>query len=105
VGDFNGDRHLDLAVTSYYLGVSILLGTGTGSFGAPNLFRNAHKGPNLTSIDPESDQHVRLFNPRIDRWDNHFRTQGPLIVGTTPVGRATVALFAMNEVGSLTQTR
>ena len=58
---------------------------------------NAHKGPNLTSIDPESDQYVRLFNPRIDRWDDHFQTQGPFIAGTTPIGRATVSLLTMNE--------
>ncbi len=43
VGDFNGDGKLDLAVTdnSYLVNnsnVSILLGTGTGSFGAPTRF-------------------------------------------------------------------
>ncbi len=58
---------------------------------------NAHKGPNLTSIEPESDQYVQLFNPRVDRWDEHFAVEGPFITGKTPVGRATVALLAMNE--------
>jgi hypothetical protein len=39
VGDFNGDGLLDLAVTNTDDGtVSILLGTGTGSFGVPTPF-------------------------------------------------------------------
>ncbi len=58
---------------------------------------NVHKGPNLTGIDPESDQSVRLFNPRIDQWEEHFAVEGPFIGGKTPIGRATVALLQMNE--------
>jgi hypothetical protein len=58
---------------------------------------NAHKGPNLTGIDPESDRRVRLFHPRIDRWEEHFAVEGPLITGSTPIGRATIALLRMNE--------
>jgi hypothetical protein len=39
VGDFNGDGHADLAVTNTHWGnVAILLGTGTGSFGARTDF-------------------------------------------------------------------
>jgi VCBS repeat protein len=39
VGDFNGDGHLDLATPNISDGtVSILLGTGTGSFGAATNF-------------------------------------------------------------------
>src|SRR5437667_11712021 len=38
VGDFNGDGTLDLAVTGGSGTVSILLGTGTGSFGAKTDF-------------------------------------------------------------------
>lgn len=33
---------------------------------------NRHKGPNLSGLDPLSDQLTRLFNPRIDNWDEHF---------------------------------
>ena len=58
---------------------------------------NRHKGPNLTSIDPVTQQLVPLFNPRTDRWDACFDLEGPLIVGLTPVGRATVRLLAMND--------
>lgn len=33
---------------------------------------NLHKGPNLAGIDPLSEVLVRLFNPRIDIWTEHF---------------------------------
>jgi hypothetical protein len=58
---------------------------------------NHFKGPNQTSHDPESDQLVRLFNPRIDDWNAHFFIRGAEIVGLTPEGRATVELLQMNE--------
>ena len=46
--DFNGDGKLDIATTNYNSGdVSILLGTGTGSFGAATNFS---VGPNPFSI-------------------------------------------------------
>ena len=41
--------------------------------------------------------YVQLFNPRVDRWEEHFAAEGPFITGKTPVARATVALLAMNE--------
>jgi hypothetical protein len=57
---------------------------------------NAFKGPNLTSVDPESGNIVLLFNPRRDRWYEHFAYRGGWIVGLTPTGRATVRLLQMN---------
>lgn len=57
---------------------------------------NLHKSPNLTGIDPESGQVTRLFDPRQDAWEDHFDRIGTLIVGRTPIGRATVAVLAMN---------
>src|SRR5437764_8679623 len=60
------------------------------------LADNNHKGPNLAGIDPRSGKRVWLFNPRHHKWSRHFRWQGPVVVGRTPVGRATVAVLAMN---------
>ena len=57
---------------------------------------NAYKGPNLTSIDPETGHIVPLFNPREDVWCDHFMLRGGEIVGLTPTGRATVRLLNMN---------
>jgi len=57
---------------------------------------NAYKGPNLSSIDPLTGQIVLLFNPRQDRWEDHFSLHGGEVTGLTPVGRATVRLLNMN---------
>lgn len=57
---------------------------------------NAYKGPNLSSIDPETQQIVLFFNPRQDAWHDHFMLQSGEVVGLTPSGRATVRLLNMN---------
>ena len=61
------------------------------------LHCNAHKGPNIAGLDPRSGKLTRLFNPRRQRWNHHFRWCGQLVVGITPVGRTTVAVLAMND--------
>lgn len=58
---------------------------------------NRHKGPTLSSIDPESRAIVPLFNPRIDQWDMHFQMRDALIIGLSPTGRATARLLRMND--------
>jgi hypothetical protein len=39
---------------------------------------------------------VRLFHPWLDLWTEHFAFEGAVIVGLTPIGRATVQVLAMN---------
>ncbi len=58
---------------------------------------NGYKGPNLTGIDPEMDQVVAVFHPRLQNWNDHFRLNGAEILGLTPSGRATVWLLHMND--------
>lgn len=57
---------------------------------------NLIKGPNLTSIDPDTGKVTLLFHPRTDKWDDHFRRVGERILGLTDVGRTTVLLLQMN---------
>jgi len=59
---------------------------------------NRHKGPNLTTIDPQTRLIVRLFHPRQDVWDAHFECRGAILVGRTLVGEATIRLLQMNTV-------
>lgn len=62
---------------------------------------NRRKGPNLSSIDPESGEIARLFHPRQDRWGEHFRLEGARIVAQTAIGRATVTLLRLNSAENL----
>jgi hypothetical protein len=57
---------------------------------------NAYKGPNLTSIDPDTRTVVALFNPRADVWSDHFEVRRGHVVGLTPTGCATLRLLNMN---------
>jgi len=57
---------------------------------------NDHKGTNLSGIDRQTRRVVRLFNPRRQRWARHFRFVGPVIVGRTSCGRATIDVLALN---------
>jgi hypothetical protein len=63
-------------------------------------FCNRAKGSDIASIIPESQALVRLFNPRSDRWDDHFRidTQSLMIGAFSDIGRATVRLLRLNDI-------
>ena len=58
---------------------------------------NSHKGPNIASIDPQTATLVPLFNPRADRWERHFKWSGPVLVGLTPTGRASIRTLFIND--------
>ncbi|MCI0702219.1 MAG: HNH endonuclease [Planctomycetia bacterium] len=58
---------------------------------------NLHKGPNIAGLEPETGQLTRLFNPRTDKWEDHFEWSGHLIVGRTAIGRTTIGVLAMND--------
>jgi hypothetical protein len=58
---------------------------------------NYHKGPNIAGLDPDDGQLVPLFHPRQHRWSEHFAWEGTLIVGLTPIGRATVEVLSLNH--------
>jgi len=65
---------------------------------ALSCFRcNSRKGPNIASVDPVTSEMVPLFHPRRDSWSEHFKWSGPVLVGLTPIGRATVELLAINH--------
>jgi hypothetical protein len=57
---------------------------------------NNHKGSNISGIDPTSKKIVRLFNPRRHKWHRHFRWDGPVLIGLTPIGRATIIVLEIN---------
>lgn len=68
---------------------------------------NLRKGPNLSTLDAQTRRLVRLFNPRRDRWAEHFRWAGDgvTLVGATVIGRGTVRLLDMNDEVRLDRRR
>ena len=58
---------------------------------------NLHKGPNLTGIDPVTNQVTELFHPRRHQWENHFEWNGIHLVGKTAIGRTTVRVLHINS--------
>lgn len=59
---------------------------------------NRRKGTDIGSILPRSRAFFRLFNPRTDRWSDHFQLDlGSFIVGLTDIGKATVRVLGLNE--------
>jgi hypothetical protein len=45
----------------------------------------------------ETGQLTPLFNPRVHRWDEHYRLHDGEILGLTAMGRVTVRLLQMNR--------
>jgi hypothetical protein len=62
---------------------------------------NAYKAAATEAVDPETGQMVRLFQPRLDNWSDHFERSRDwlLILGRTPIGRATVMRLHFNDPG------
>ncbi len=62
---------------------------------------NRHKFNRLTGFDPVEGNEVALFHPRHERWQDHFgwSEDYTLIIGITPIGRATVDALQLNRNG------
>ncbi|MCA9270515.1 MAG: HNH endonuclease [Planctomycetales bacterium] len=58
---------------------------------------NNHKGPNIASVDSQTNKLEPLFDPRTQNWNEHFRWDGPRLVGLTGIGRVTIAVLDINQ--------
>lgn len=64
------------------------------AFACPSC--NLSKSSRATLLDPDTGCGVELFNPRRDRWADHFRFDGYCVTGLTAMGRAIVGAFDLN---------
>jgi hypothetical protein len=58
---------------------------------------NSFKLDNIAGLDLPSTDIVRLFNPRHDAWNSHFRWEDGTLVGITSIARATIRVLNINE--------
>jgi hypothetical protein len=61
------------------------------------VFCNRYKGSDIASLIPGRNELVRFYNPRIDRWSEHFRLNGAIIEPISPIGEATARILQMNH--------
>ena len=64
---------------------------------------NRLKGTDIASVSDRTGQLARLFNPRADRWADHFQLQGVMIRPLTEVGEVTVKLLGFNHLDRLAE--
>lgn len=59
---------------------------------------NTHKGSNIAALDPLTGNVTRLYHPRQQKWDDHFRVNTEAtLAGLTPEGRATILVLRINH--------
>jgi hypothetical protein len=60
---------------------------------------NEFKGDSTEATDPWIGETVSLFNPRLQRWSDHFAwsIDSTRVEGLTAIGRATIVRLQMNN--------
>jgi hypothetical protein len=68
---------------------------------------NGHKHVKVQGTDPITTQVVPLFHPRQQLWQDHFTWNADytMVIGLTPVGRATVRELHLNREGVMNLRR
>jgi HNH endonuclease len=61
------------------------------------VFCNRQKGSDIGSILLRTSEFIRFFNPRIDRWGEHFRLEGAMIQPQTGIGEVTARILGFNH--------
>ncbi len=56
-----------------------------------------YKAAKQEAEDPETKEIVPLFNPRCQKWEEHFSWGGVKIIGLTPTGQATSLCLRFNR--------
>jgi len=58
---------------------------------------NGFKGSDVSAYIADTEELIRLFNPRIDVWGQHFEWYGGILIGKTQLANATIGLLRINS--------
>jgi hypothetical protein len=61
------------------------------------VFCNQARGSDVGSFHRETNAFVRFFNPRSDRWADHFELIGSRIQATSLIGEVTLRILGFNS--------
>ena len=70
--------------------------TEAGNLAYACAFCNRHKGSDIASISRRTDSLVRFYNPRTDRWADHFELDGARIKFVSDIGEVTARILRFN---------
>ncbi|MDX2245129.1 MAG: HNH endonuclease signature motif containing protein [Bacteroidia bacterium] len=90
------------AITNYDFHIEHIIGIQHGGDNSlENLawccaFCNWKKGPNIGTILDSHSPIIPLFNPRTQKWFDHFETRKGHIIPKTDIGQATAKLLEFN---------
>jgi 5-methylcytosine-specific restriction endonuclease McrA len=79
--------------------------TEAGNLAYACVFCNQAKGSDIGSIDWESGEFVRFFNPRMDQWWDHFLLSGNKIEAKTKIGAVTANILLFNIADRLLERK
>ena len=84
--------HIDHIVSLKHGGASV-----TENLALACAFCNSYKGIDIATLSPITNELIRFYNPRVDRWNRHFGLNDELIIPKTEIGEATVRILQMNH--------
>ncbi|MPR34295.1 HNH endonuclease [Salmonirosea aquatica] len=59
---------------------------------------NVNKSSDVGTILLPQQIFIRLFNPRLDSWNEHFSVESGRLYAKTTIGEATIKVLKMNEI-------
>lgn len=59
---------------------------------------NVNKGSDIGTVLLPDRTLIRLYNPRIDYWHDHFEIENGVIYAKTAIGQATIKILDFNNV-------
>lgn len=76
-------------------------GTTSENLAYACVFCNRSKGSDIGSIIWRTREFTRFYNPRSDRWSDHFRLQNATIDSKTDIGEVTARILGFNDADRL----
>lgn len=62
------------------------------------VFCNRFKGSDIGSIAWSTGEFTRFYNPRLDRWADHFQLKAASIQSLTEIGEVTARILGLNDL-------
>jgi hypothetical protein len=79
--------------------------SGMENFAFSCLACNRNKGTDVASVRPMTGEAVRLFDPRQNRWADHFKLNGATIEPLSETAAATIRILRLNAPERISERR